>query len=156
LNTLLKLLVALALLLIVIVFLCKNWTQIQQWWAGLFGSPKVSAEGEADDLSQSDSSAPPLPFASFRNPIGTGLDERKVVVITFQALEAWAREHGASRRKEETPNEFLRRAAKLSPQFSGPVSQIVDAYNRVVYGKGRPTPIDLQAAAQVWQVMQST
>ncbi len=96
---------------------------------------------------------PPRPFSSFRNPIGTESDLRRVVVVTFQAFEAWARERGASRGKDETPSEFVRRVAISVPNVGTPVADVVDAYNRIVYGRGRATKQDVEAASKVWQLM---
>jgi hypothetical protein len=98
-------------------------------------------------------SAPPRPFASFRNPIGSESDLRQIIVITFQAFEAWTREQGTARERDETPAEFMRRVAKANPRMSSSAPQVVDAYNRIVYGRGRATKQDIQAAEKVWQLM---
>ena len=37
---------------------------------------------------------------------------QQIVVITFQAFEAWARDRGICREEEETPSEFLKRFTK--------------------------------------------
>ena len=95
------------------------------------------------------------PFVSFRNPIGKEADLRRIVVITFQAFEAWTREQGTPRGKDETPSEFIGRVSQTVPQMSAPASQVVDAYNRIVYGRGSATPGDLEAARRVWQAMLS-
>ena len=75
------------------------------------------------------------------------------MVVTFQAFEAWTREHGWTREKDETPSEFLQRVANSVPQMSDAAMHVVDAYNRIVYGRGRATQRDLEAAKQVWQAM---
>ena len=89
----------------------------------------------------------------FGNPIGKESDLRRIVVITFQAFEAWTREQGMERGKDETPSEFITRVAKSVPQMSTPASQVVDAYNRIVYGRGKATKSDLNAADKVWKAM---
>ena len=152
-SGLIKMVVMLALAAVVLVFLWTNLDRIRQWWESLFGDGDEPADQTADALLNKTIEAPPRPFSSFRNPIGKESDLRRVVVITFQAFEAWARERGTTRSKDETPSEFVRRAAKVKPEASSPAVQIVDAYNRVVYGRGKPTEKDLQAVSPVWKVM---
>jgi hypothetical protein len=150
---LIKILVMLALAAVVLVFLWANLDRIRQWWESLFAGQDEPSADSADELLSKTIEAPPRPFSSFRNPIGKESDLRRVVVITFQAFEAWAREQGTMRSKDETPSEFVRRASKAKPEASVPANQIVDAYNRIVYGRGKPTEKDLQAATEVWRVM---
>ena len=76
-------------------------------------------------------------------------------MITFQAFEAWTREQGATRGKDETPSEFIRRIASTVPQMSSAASQVVDAYNRIVYGRGGASDRDLNAAREIWHGMQA-
>ena len=153
---LIKFVVFLALAAVVIAFLWLHRDLIQKWWETLMNRRTDREEPSTDEFLVAMTQVPPRAFASFRNPIGHESDVRRVVVITFQAFEAWTREQGATRSKDETPTEFLRRAAKVAPQASGPAEQIVDAYNRIVYGRGKATEKDLQAAAQVWRVMQAS
>ena len=75
------------------------------------------------------------------------------MVITFQAFEAWTREQGWTREKDETPSEFLQRVTGSLPQMSAAAANVVHAYNRIVYGRGRPTQADIEAAKAVWQAM---
>ena len=64
------------------------------------------------------------------------------------------------RGKEETPAEFTRRVAKTLPEkFSAQLprhaAQVVESYNRIVFGRGNATEGDVAAAAHVWAVMNS-
>lgn len=146
-----KMLVFLVLTIIVAAFVWLHRDLIANWWRSLFGGTETTLPEQA--AIETVVSAPPRPFASFRNPIGVESDQRKIVVVTFQAFEAWTREQGTPRNKDETPAEFLRRLAKVKPQLASSVTEIVDAYNRIVYGRGRATQQDLQAAKRVWQMM---
>lgn len=95
---------------------------------------------------------PARPFASFTNPIGTA-EAGQVVVVTFQALEAWGREQGVRRGEDETPSEYVRRLAARFPTLQQPARRVVDAYNRVVYGRTPANRADVTAASSVWQIM---
>ena len=120
----------------------------------MFERDRDLADQHTQDLGlETDPEAPPRPFSSFRNPIGKEQDPRRVIVITFQAFEAWTREQGWKREKDETPSEFIRRVAASIPQTASAATEIVEAYNRIVYGRGRATNHDLNAAKQVWQAM---
>ncbi|TWT74286.1 DUF4129 domain-containing protein [Allorhodopirellula solitaria] len=92
------------------------------------------------------------PFSSFANPVG-GVDAGEVVVVTFQALEAWGREQGVQRGEDETPSEFVRRLANQFPTLKQPAWRVVDAYNRVVYGRAAANRGDVTAASSVWEIM---
>ena len=83
------------------------------------------------------------------------------MIITFQAFESWSWESGVMRGKEETPSEFTRRVAKTLPdafsaQLPTHAAQVVEAYNRIVFGRGNATQGDVVAAAHVWDVMNSS
>jgi hypothetical protein len=139
----------------VLIFLWINRERIWQLWLSLFDRDSAA---EIESLVNRDPEAEPVlrAFSSFRNPIGRETDLRRVVVVTFQAFEAWAREQGTNRHKDETPSEFLQRVVRVAPQANPSGVQIIDAYNRIVYGKGRATEKDLKAAEQMWRVMQAS
>jgi hypothetical protein len=155
LSGLFRILMMIGLFAVVAYFLWSNWDAIRQWWESLFVSlPEKQDAVEAERI-QREIDKPLRPFSSFANPLNSDLDPQRAIVITFQAFEAWAREQGCRRSKDETPSEFLRRISSLIPNASEPASHVVDAYNRIVFGRGRAGAADLQAAAAVWQVMSS-
>lgn len=150
--SLIKFLLFAVMLVIVLVFLWNNWAMIAAWWANLFGttSPKQQS---AIPVAERAPGVPPRPFSSFRNPFGVESDPRQIVVVTFQAFEAWMRERGSARERDETPDEFVRRIQSQPSTLSGPARRLADAYNRVVYGRGNAGEKDLEAAKQLWQTM---
>jgi len=151
-GVLLKLIIVAVLAGIVGYFVWQNWERLLAWWRDLWGRQvPVTTEEPSSEIVEP--AAPPRPFASFRNPIGSESDPRRVVVITFQAFEAWAREQGARRSQDETPAEFVRRAARTIPEVSGPAAELVNAYNRIVYGRGNANQRDIDTAGQLWQLM---
>ncbi len=152
---LLKFLIMAGLFAVVAAFVYLHREAIAIWWASLWNRDVPEPTIQASEALQEQIHQPPRPFATFRNPIGNEKDPRRIVVITFQAFEAWTREQGWNRDKNETPNEFIRRVASRVPGAATPAVQIVDAYNRIVYGRGKATEQDMNAAKQVWQAMQA-
>ena len=142
-----------ALFVVVAAFVWMNREAIIQWWRSLFDRELPETNAAVAESAVSEPELPPRPFSSFRNPIGNEKDPRRIVVITFQAFEAWTREQGWKRSKDETPSEFMRRVAASVPHAAVAATQIVEAYNRIVYGRGVATKGDLNAAQQVWQTM---
>ena len=159
-GSMLKYLIILILLAIVGIFLYRNWSLICQWFSDLFAVQRKPPEDIEQSESQSGPGKPRRSFSSFRNPIGNETDLRRVVIVTFQAFESWSFECGVIRGKEETPAEFTRRVSKSLPdsfsdQLPKYASQVVESYNRIVFGKGNATKSDITAAARVWDIMNS-
>lgn len=154
-GSFIKLLVFLVLAGIVGTFLWTHRHLIKEWLTNLLGQNETEKSESFEEFLEEVTQVPPRSFSSFRNPIGKEADLRRIVVITFQAFEAWTREHGTARERDETPAEFMRRVNKSLPQVSAPASQLIDAYNRIVYGRGTATDQDLAAVNQVWHAMQS-
>ena len=157
-GSIFKFLIFVVLAAIVGIFLWRNWELIRQWILGFFGVRERDAVVANDVATTPRIDSPPRPFSSFRNPIGQENDLRRVMIVTFQAFEAWSWEFGVMRGKEETPAEFTRRVARVLPNASSTqlpthASQVVESYNRIVYGRGNATQGDVAAAAEVWNVM---
>ena len=160
LGSVLKLLIVIVLAMIIGIFFYRNWNLICAWFSSLFATKESTCAGVAEESVNVVVDSPPRPFSSFRNPIGRDPDLRRVIVITFQAFESWSWESGVIRGKEETPAEFTRRVAKTFPEkFSAQLprdaAQVVESYNRIVFGRGNATEGDVAAAAHVWAVMNS-
>lgn len=151
LGTLFKFLIAITLLAAIAGYVWIYRDHLRRWLEDLLGKrPRPTELVAVDGPSIGELDAPPRPFATFKNPIGTEPDPRRVLVITFQAFEAWTREQGWKREKDETPTEFISRVSAAVPQVSAAAAQVVNAYNRIVYGNGRPSQADLNAASKVW------
>lgn len=153
-SGMIRFLVFLALMGIVAAFVWLNRAAILAWWQSITAAKPTQSEDTFDDFLLEETGVPPRAFSSYRNPFGSEQDPRRIVVITFAAFEAWTREQGATRGKNETPSEFIRRVAGALPTVSTAATQVVDSYNRIVYGRGNASQRDLQAAREVWNAMQ--
>lgn len=147
----LKWLIFLGLFAFIAIFIFRNLDAIMAWWDSLFAEDDRETTSQLPSAKKLKPETPPRPFSSFRNPVGDP-DPRKVVVVTFQALEAWCREQGVERSPDETPSEFVRRVAVQFPSLGQSAIQVVDAYNRIVYGRAAAAKDDVEAASSVWQV----
>lgn len=153
LASLFKFIVFVVLLGIVGFYLYQNYQSILAWINEWLGGREVERNSAGKTNSKPVApSDPPPPFSSFENPIGR-TEPQQVIVITFQALEAWAREQGVVRDGNETPSEFARRVAAQFPLLRQSALRIVEAYNRIAYGRATANKNDVQAATEVWDVM---
>ena len=140
---------------IVIAFLWINRGLLSELWNRLFGrQSREEIQESSEAYIDLENQLPKRPFSSYTNPIGVEKDARRIVVVTYQAFDAWARETGYERRRDETPGEFLLRIGGQIPSEAPSANRVVAAYNRVVYGGGSATPQDVSAAQQLWQQMQ--
>ncbi|KAA5539907.1 DUF4129 domain-containing protein [Roseiconus nitratireducens] len=164
LGGLLRLLIFAVLITIVAVYLYRMRDAILAWWRSLMAGRGAEKPSEELDVHAGLPQRVLKPFSAYVNPIGRESDPRRVVVITFQAFEAWSREQGWPRQPQETPAEFVDRLRRWSKQPTHPASvlQSVEAevgrmgaaYDRVVYGRTMARQKDLEAAERLWGLMQ--
>ena len=163
--TVLKWIVFALLILVVVVFMLREGlkflAQFTDWarnllnalrniWAGLFRGGAKAANEAREDGGAAERRAPPRPFSSYFNPFRDGSAGRRpikeVVRYTFDALQAWAREHGLERGPEETPLEFAARLGEEFPVLEADVRRFAILYARAVYDY---SPLPAVAAEQV-------
>jgi hypothetical protein len=98
-----------------------------------------------------------LSFAAYPNPFTTGRAARmsptQLTIYTFEALQAWAADHGCARRPEQTPAEFGRTVTEFVPTLSREVLGSVRLYQRVAYAPGTPTPESMDVLERLWSGM---
>lgn len=124
------------------------WQRLLDWLAGRAHVP-AEAESAIQD-SVGDAAAPPKPFASFKNPIEQGIDPARAIVVTYQAAEAWWRERGHPRRRDETPIEYAKRISSQPLGDHTAMQHLTDAYNRLLYGDHAVHANDLTAVKSMW------
>jgi hypothetical protein len=148
-----KVLVYIVLLSIVGFYAVRHWSEIVSWLQGLFPQPEpLPATPSAARIAEPEP-VPQRTFASFRDPFANKAAPAACVVETFQAVEAWAREHRAAREPEETPAEFAKRLARQSG-LQG-TDALADAYGQVVYGRQVPPKEALRQVAELWPQMRA-
>jgi hypothetical protein len=99
-------------------------------------------------------------FSSFTNPFTTGnvtrLSTGELLTLSFEALEAWARDRGQSRKGYATPIEF---GESLSTHFftmERDLEVTTRAYSQWAYGNVSPSSEALEALERLWTSMSTT
>lgn len=131
---------------------------LRQLWLSLlalFGR-RTTDEPAAGEAGETALGAPAArPFASFNDPFATGSARRMkpetLVIYTFQALEAWGREHGRPRGTEETPHEFCSALAGRFPELAGPLGHAERLYAQVAYAAGGPSREQVEGLEGLWR-----
>jgi hypothetical protein len=95
------------------------------------------------------------PFSEFADPFASGLAGRwtgeELLTYSFEALEAWAREQGLSRRDQETPLEFSRRLGASLAGVSADAEQLAGLYCQVAYAHASLSPQGALQVRQFWR-----
>ncbi len=163
LGDLIKLVYWVVIGLLLIFFLWRYWSQvirairdfvsaIRQWWQRWTGREAAAVDEGA--ISAAAGPAPPR-FAEFVNPFVSGAAERaspdELIKYTFEAFEAWGREHGVPRVPEQTAHEFARAVARRSTPLSKHALQLADLYNWSAFAKERVPQGSVDSLRKFWQ-----
>jgi len=100
---------------------------------------------------------PPVPFSSFADPFAAGIadqyDPGELVRYSFEAFEAWSREHGCPRQAHQTPHELARRVAAAQPVISAEAQAIAELYAQVAFAKQQTPLRPLEPLSRLWTKM---
>jgi hypothetical protein len=76
-----------------------------------------------------------------------------LVVYTFQALEAWAREMGLPREPFETPVEFATRLSAEFPPLGPGIRHLAETYARIAYARNLTVAVQYPLLEQLWSLL---
>jgi hypothetical protein len=97
----------------------------------------------------------PRPLAQYKNPFYAGKEHARppaeIILYTYDALQAWARERGWEPRPEQTAREFCREMAAQEPELAAPFRQLSFLYAHAAYGTRLPAPCDLEPLKELWR-----
>ena len=118
-------------------------------------------EPAAESIADSTELAPPpRPFSDFPDPFRSGLASRmpleQLIKYSFEAFEAWARERGFSRRRDETPHEFAQHVARSGAGVSQEAIQLAELYSRAAYSRDTMPQASGQYLQQLWRQLTAT
>jgi Domain of unknown function (DUF4129) len=165
LGTILKWLFYLAIAIVVVVFayiyrkeLLAAWNkllaELRELWARWFGVKPSAELAEAARLA-----APPRTFSSYADPFASGMAARvplpELVRYSFEALEAWGRDHTSPRATGQTPHEFAQQLGDLDNSVSREVRQLADLYCQIAYARSLPAG-GIEVVRGFWQRMGTT
>jgi hypothetical protein len=129
---------------------------LSRFWASLFGGAGGEEKGAK---TEEERPAPPRTFREYPDPFLTGaaesMSEKELVLYTFAALEAWARDRGLDRLADETPLEFGARLGSQVPDFYAPVRRLVNLYVLTVYAEdAMPADVEDQLR-EFWEALET-
>ena len=162
-----KWLIYLVIGLAVIWFLIRHHQQLlqslKQIWRQLMSlfsnSRKDQHANDAEEDPQS-STRRSRPFAAFKNPFRTGtagrMEPTELVILTFDALQAWAREQRLERPPEQTPLEFGNSLAKHYPEMSSAIVHACRVYVHVAYSDQMPSTKAVLKLETLWEQLSAT
>ena len=129
------------------------WMAVLKFFRDLFGifTFQKSRTETAANIRKSNHS----PFASYHNPFLTGGEEswthEKIVLYSFEALQAWAEENGIQPRAEQTALEFCEEVGNHFPEIGSELHGLSFLYGYAAYGEPAPAKYDLAPVKSLWQ-----
>lgn len=119
-------------------------------WARWFGGPQPAAA--ADHVP---AAAPPRPFSSYADPFSSGMAGQatlaELVRYTFEALEAWGREHDAPRAAGQTAHEYARQLGAVHQPLAGEVRFLAELYGQLAYAQTSIRSPNVEPLRTLWQ-----
>ncbi len=95
------------------------------------------------------------PLAAFKNPFFTGkeyaMPPGEIIIYTYDALRAWAGEHGVEVKPQQTAREFCETMAAPLPEMAAPLRHLSFLYAHAAYGHHLPAPCDLEPLKEIWR-----
>lgn len=123
----------------------------------LFGGRRAAQASE--EAAAAELPPPPRPFADYADPFTTGTaanyTPQQLVAYTFEAVEAWAREHGCERGAEQTPHEFASHVAARGALVGAEARTLADLYCAEAYSKESLSRASVQRLARLWQELRA-
>jgi hypothetical protein len=131
---------------------------LSEWWESLFGGKRVEDTAAATTRTE-DAGLRARPFASFADPFVTGMAQQRspaeVIRYSFEAFEAWAREHGYPREPKQTPHEFAVAVGRQQATLAADAATLADLYSRCAYDK-YPTPAaSVEQLRRLWALLRT-
>jgi hypothetical protein len=97
------------------------------------------------------------PLAEFKNPFFAekehGRPPLEIILYTYDALQAWARERGMEPRPEQTPREFCERAGEELPELAAPLRHLSFLYAHAAYSERLPSDCNLEPLKEIWRLL---
>jgi hypothetical protein len=128
--------------------------ELGEWWQALWGGRRDYrlAPDEVPEIT-----IPPSPFASFADPFAGGTaaqaSPEELVRYSFEAFEAWSREHGCQREPDQTPHELARDVAKLHAFIAVDARRVAELYARAAYARGELPANAREHLRALWEKM---
>ena len=157
--------IAWAVVVVVIAYIAiRNWSQIVAAIRELIESLRAMFQPKSKNRprSRNASAAGPvlerkLRFAELENPVraGSAIEPAVAVRQTYEALELWAAERGATRAPDITSTEFAQKLMSVHPELRDGIRRLARIYAGLLYADREPQPDELPPLAELWSAMES-
>jgi hypothetical protein len=128
------------------------WAAAAKFFRDLFGL--VASQKRPGQLATIQEEKRPL-FESYHNPFLTGREgswtHEKLVLYSFEALQAWAEKQGINPRPEQTAREFCEELGSRYPEMNSELYGLSFLYGHAAYGMSAPAKYDLEPVKSLWQ-----
>lgn len=128
--------------------------ELRDLWARWFGGQQPATAAAVVPMA-----APPRAFATYADPFVSGLAGRaslaELVRYTFEALEAWGREHNAPRATGQTAHEYAREVGQIHEPLAREVRVLAELYGQLAYAQGAIRQANMEPLRSLWQQMRS-
>ncbi len=132
------------------------WAAFRNWLANLLGKkkPKKRSAAPARIAPQPQKK----PFRDYINPFTSGqpFSAEKIITHTYQALQAWAEEHGTIIDDDTTPSELADQLLQVNPSVGTNSKVLAQMVNRLLFARWSPTVKDIAPLKQLWQNMSAS
>ena len=126
--------------------------ELRTLWTRWFGGVTTGAAAEI---------VPPVasarPFATYADPFASGLAANttlaELVRYTFEALEAWGREHQSPRGTGQTAHEYAQQVGRVYEPLAGDARFLAELYGQLAYAGGSVRQANVEPLKSLWQRM---
>lgn len=125
---------------------------IADFFRNLFGfrfsrKPAVAAANQKNQIRR--------PFSAFQNPFLTGKEQSwtqtQLILYSYEALRAWAEEHGVEPRPEQTAREFCLELGQSFPEIKSELKHLSLLYGRTAYGAEQLANQNVEPLKELWR-----
>ncbi len=132
----------------------KLLAELRALWARWFAGPQPAAAAE-----QVAAAMPPRPFSTFADPFTSGMAGQvslaELVRYTFEALEAWGREHNAPRSAGQTAHEYARDLGEVHQPLAREVRFLAELYGQLAYAQSLAREASVEPLRSLWRRMRT-
>lgn len=126
--------------------------ELRDLWARWFGGKQPAAAAEV-----AAAAAQPRAFATYADPFTSGMAGRatlaELVRYTFEALEAWGREHESPRATGQTAHEYAQQVGFVHEPLAVNVRILAELYGQLAYAPSARRSANLEPLKSLWQQM---
>ena len=153
-----------ALGLVLVYIAIRNWSQIVAAIRELIESLRAMFQPKSKNRPRSRNAGAAGPvlerklrFAELENPFRAGSAVAPAVAVrqTYEALELWAAERGATRAPDITSTEFAQKLMSVHPELRDGIRRLARIYAGLLYADREPQPDELPPLAELWSAMES-